>query len=63
MEDLNLAISKLKSNKARDFEGYSNELFKNNIIGSDLKKSLLLMFNEIKHLGNPAIYGSFWKCP
>ena len=48
MEDLNLAISKLKSNKARDFEGYSNELFKNNIIGSDIKKSLLLMFNKIK---------------
>ena len=48
MEDLNLAISKLKNNKSRDFEGYSNELFKSDIIGSDLKMSLLVMFNKIK---------------
>ena len=47
MKDLDIALAKLKNNKSRDFEGLSNELFKNNI-GTDLKKSLLLMFNKIK---------------
>ena len=46
--DLELALRDLKNNKSRDFEGYANEIFKNGIIGSDLKKSLLIMFNGLK---------------
>ena len=41
-------MAKLKSNKSRDFEGFCNEIFKENVIGADLKKSLLLMFNNLK---------------
>ena len=35
-------------NKSRDPHGLINELFKPDIIGSDLKLSLLNLFNEIK---------------
>ena len=48
MADLDLALSNLKNNKSRDHEGYANELFKHPIIGNDLKKSLLLMMNQLK---------------
>ena len=48
MEDLEAALSHLKNNKSRDYEGYVNEIFKNDVIGSDLKKSLLVMFNSLK---------------
>ena len=48
MNDLEKALSSLKNNKSRDHAGYSNELFKSEIIGSDLKLSLLLMFNKLK---------------
>ena len=48
MADLDIALSNLKNNKSRDHEGYSNEIFKHAIIGQDLKKSLLLMMNQLK---------------
>ena len=48
MEDLERALRNLKNNKSRDFEGYINEIFKINVIGEDLKKSLLLMFKKLK---------------
>ena len=48
MNDLDKALGKLKNNKSRDFEGYINEIFKKNVIGSDLKKSLLIMFNKLR---------------
>ena len=48
MKNLDVALDKLKNKKSRDFEGYSNEIFKNDIIGSDLKMSFLMMFNKIK---------------
>ena len=48
IKDLDKALVKLKTNKSRDFEGYSNEIFKNNIIGTNLKMSLLIMFNKLK---------------
>ena len=51
IKDLNIALRNLKNNKSRDFEGLSNEIFKNNIIGSDLKSSLLIMFNNLKRNG------------
>ena len=48
MEDLDKALSNLKNNKSRDYDGYINEIFKINVIGDDLKKSLLLMFKKLK---------------
>ena len=35
--DIALALSKLKNKKSRDFEGYSNEIFKNKLWGSILE--------------------------
>ena len=48
MSELEKALSDLKLNKSRDHAGYANEIFKMDVIGSDLKNSLLLMFNRIK---------------
>ena len=48
-KDLDNALAKLKNNKSRDFEGFCNEIFKENVIGTDLKKSLLLMFKKLKN--------------
>ena len=48
IEDLEKALSNLKNNKSRDFEGLINEIFKTNVIGSDLKYSLLKMFNGLR---------------
>ena len=48
IKDLDKALAKLKNNKSRDFEGLSNEIFKENIIGNDLKESLLIIFNNLK---------------
>ena len=47
MFDLELALKGLKNNKARDHSGFINEIFKPGVIGLDLKKSLLTMFNII----------------
>ena len=49
MKNLDTALSDLKNNKSRDFEGYINEIFKKEVIGSNLKESLLIMFNSLKH--------------
>ena len=48
MEELDKVLAKLKNNKSRDFEGYINEIFKTPVIGSDLKNSLLIMFNKLR---------------
>ena len=48
MNDLEAALSNLKNNKERGSKGYMNEIFKSDVIGNDLKKSLLLMFNKMK---------------
>ena len=48
MMDLAKALSDLKNDKCRDSEGFINEIFKNNINGEDLKKSLLSMFIRLK---------------
>ena len=48
MSDLDDALGDLKNNKSRDDEGLINEIFKLNVIGEDLKKSILLMFNRLK---------------
>ena len=46
--DLEKALSNLKNNKSRDFEGLINEIFKENSIGTNLKHSFLKMFNLLK---------------
>ena len=48
MKDLDQAIRDLKNNKSRDNEGIVNEIFKHAVIGDDLKKSLLIMFNKLR---------------
>ena len=48
MSDLDLALSNLKLNKSRDPEGYLNEIFKQGVIGDNLKTSLLIMMNRLK---------------
>ena len=41
-------LKNLKGCKSKDPDGYICELFKSDIIGSDLKTSLLMMFNCMK---------------
>lgn len=48
MEELDKVLAKIKNNKSRDFEGYINEIFKTPVVGSDLKNSLLIMFNKLR---------------
>ena len=48
MEELDYVLKGLKTNKSRDALGYLNELFKPNVIGSDLKLALLKLMNKIK---------------
>ena len=49
LKNLAVALSKLKNNKSRDFEGLANEIFKENVIGTNLKKCLLIMLNNLKN--------------
>ena len=48
MKELNKVLANLKSGKSKDSDGYISELFKDGIIGSNLKESLLMMFNSMK---------------
>ena len=48
MVDLEEAIKALKNGKCRDPEGLIREIFKDDSLGDDLKKSLLILFNKIK---------------
>ena len=48
MPALEKALRNLKNNKSIDHAGYANEIFKSGIIGSNLKHSLLTMFNKLK---------------
>ena len=48
MQDLEKALNNLKKKKARDSEGFLNEIFKLNVIGENLKTSLLILFNKLK---------------
>ena len=50
--DLDEALRSLKTNRSRDPEGLINEIFKQKVIGSDLKDSLLIMFNKLKEQQN-----------
>ena len=48
MDELEKALKGLKTGKSKDFNGYICELFKEGVIGTDLKQSLLMMFNQMK---------------
>ena len=48
MNDLDKALKGLKTGKCRDPDGLIRELFKEEVIGEDLKKSMLVLFNKIK---------------
>ena len=47
-KELEKALNDLKRNKSRDSEGFLNEIFKNDVIGSDLRASLLILCNNLK---------------
>ena len=47
-EDLESVLKSLKNGKCRDPHGLINDIFKPKIAGSDLKQSMLLLFNQIK---------------
>ena len=42
-------LKDLKIGKCKDTDNYIFELFKDGVVGTDLRKSLLLMFNRMKH--------------
>ena len=48
LHDLEEALKELKNGKCRDPEGLVREVFKEDVIGDDLKHSLLILFNKIK---------------
>ena len=48
MKDLDAAIKDLKKDKARDPNGWINDIFKEGVAGNDLKVSMLVLFNRVK---------------
>ena len=48
MKQLNSVLNYLKKNKSRDPHGYSNDIFKMNVAGDDLKHAILILMNRIK---------------
>ena len=48
MSDLEEALKSLKSGKCRDPEGIVREIFREDVIGSDLKSSFLILYNKIR---------------
>ena len=40
MAELEKVLKSLKNDKSKDFNGYINELFKEGVVGKDLKQSL-----------------------
>ena len=51
MKDLENVLKSIKKKKAHGPEGISRTIFKESIIGTNLKLSLLIMFNKIKESG------------
>ena len=49
MQDLEVVLRQLKNKKSRDLIGFSNELFKPEHAGQDLKLALLKLSNQIKN--------------
>ena len=51
MKNLEKALKSLKNGKCRDPAGLIREMFKEEVIGEDLKNSMLLLYNKIKATG------------
>ena len=51
MVQLEAVLDKIGHNKSRDPDGLNRSIFHTNCIGSDLKQSLLDLFNKVKHEG------------
>ena len=51
MKDLEEVLKSLKTGKCRDPEGMVREIFKEEVIGNDMKESLLTMLNKSKSTG------------
>ena len=51
LSDLENALKRLKDGKCRDPDGLIREIFKEEVIGDDLKKSLLVLLNKTKASG------------
>ena len=51
MKALEEVLKSLKSGKCRDPEGMIREIFKDEVMGDDLKSSLLTLLNRIKATG------------
>ena len=51
MNDLINVLKSLKNGKCRDPEGMIRKIFKEEVIGEDLKISLLMLLNIIKETG------------
>ena len=49
MHELEVVLKDIKKGKARDPEGISREIFHPSVIGENLQKSLLIMFNLLKN--------------
>ena len=50
MTELDKVLRKLKLKESQDLRRYSNIPFHSKFIGTDLKQSLLIMFNKMKEL-------------
>ena len=49
MENLDMVLKHLKKGKARDPHGWTNELFSTEVAGTQLKLSMLMLLNKMKH--------------
>ena len=48
MDELEIVLNDLKTGKSRDPDNYIRELFRDGVIGTDLKLSILIMMNKMK---------------
>ena len=48
MKDLLKVLSSLKKDKARDPNGWLNDIFKEGVAGNDLRRSMLILFNKMR---------------
>ena len=51
MIELEHVLKNINKNKSRDPDGLNRSIFHNDCIGSDLKNSLLILFNKLKTSG------------
>ena len=48
MKDLLKVVSSLKKDKARDPNGWLNDILKEGVAGNDLRRSMLILFNKMR---------------